>query len=296
MSSSVDNVKIVPVNVSWKMEQTETWDFTDLTKALLSEKAFKFWAALDASKHYVWFDADGSDTDPAIASFTAHKVTLTTANTPAQIATAVAAVVDALTDFVASASGAVVTVKRTAVGLTTESVDVDSDLVYSLSRRGRDYDLGLLQGDVALSFQPSNFVLNAHQTGKTPLAALNQGFEKLECGTVLLETQKSQLKELYTIYGGSETPMSGTEVYGIGTDSQGKNMMVEAGRLVLKPVNATDDTGNFNMMLAVPVPDSLTFSGENPRTLSVTWQGFVDRDFNDKFNAIAIGDIFQAGL
>ena len=297
MASSVNNVQIVPVNVSWKMEQTETWDFTGLDKAALDETSFKFGSALDAALHYIWFDSTGSSTDPALAGRTANKVDILTGNTtPAQIATSVAAVVTAITGFDATASGAIVTVKRTGYGLATESVDLDSGLTYTLTRRGRDYDLGLLQGDVDLSFAPSNFVVNAHQYGKTPLAAINQGFEKLECGTTLLETNKSQLKELYTIYGGSVTPMGGTEVYGVGSISNGKNMMVEAGRLVLKPVNAADDTTNFNLMLAVPVPESLTFSGENPRTLKLTWTGFVDRDFNTSINAIAIGDVGQDGL
>lgn len=297
MASSVDNVQIVPVNVYWKMEHTETWDFTGLTKAGLDGTSFKFNSATDAAKEFVWFDGTGSTSAPTVAGYTANKVDIHTGNTTdAQIAATTATAVSAISGFAASASGAIVTVKRTAVGLTTESSDVDSGIVYALSRRGRDYDLGLLQGDVDLSFSPSNFVLNAHQYGKTPLAAINQGFEKLECSTTLLETQKSQLQELYTIYGGTLTPDAGTQVYGVGSISNGKNMMIEAGRLVLKPVNATDDSTNFNLMLAIPVPDSLTFSGENPRTLKLTWQGFVDRDFNTKFNAIAIGDVFQSGL
>jgi hypothetical protein len=298
--SSVNNVQIVPVNVYWRMEQTETWDFTGKTKAGLDGKAFKFYDALDATPRAVWFDGTGSTSTPSLTGFTATKIDIHTGNTtPAQIATTVAGVVTALSGFDATASGAIVTVKRTDYGAATESFDavgLETGLAYSLTRRGRDYDLGLIEGDVQLDFKPSNFLLTAHQYGKTPIAALNQGFDKLECGTTLLETQKSQLKELYTIYGGSYTPGAGSEVYGVGSISQGKNMMVEAGRLILKPVNANDDTGNFNLMLAIPVPDSLTFSGENPRKLKLSWQGFVDRDFNSKFNAIAIGDVGQDGL
>lgn len=295
MASSVDNVQIVPVNVYWKMEQVETWDFTGLDKTALDGTAFKFYSALDAAAHAIWFDGTNGTVAPTLTGFTGHEVAVHTCTTATQIATAVAAIVDAITGFESTSSGAVVTVKRTEVGETTESFDVDTELVYTLSRRGRDFDLGLLQGDVEGSFAPSNFILTAHQNGKTPLAAINQGFEKLECTTVLLETHKSNLKEIYKIYGGVASG-STSEVFGVGSASQGKNMMVEAGRLVLKPVDATDDTENFNFMLAVPTPDSLVFSGENPRTLSITWQGFVDRDFNEKFNAIAVGDVFQDGL
>jgi hypothetical protein len=293
MSSSVNNVQIVPVNVYWKMEQTESWDFTGLTATSLSADYIKVWTALDAAKHYFWFNT-GASVDPAPAGFTGHAIAINTTDTVAQYVTKAAVVIAAVTGLDAYGVDSVLYIRRTDVGTTTESVDVGTLAVYALTRRGRDYDLGLLEGDIDLNFQPSNFLLTAHQYGKTPIAALNQGFEKLECGTTLLETQKAQLKELYTIYGGAHTAT--TEVYGVGSTSQGKNMMVEAGRLVLKPVNASDDTTNFNMMLAIPIPDSLTFSGENPRKLKLSWQGFVDRDFNTKFNAIAIGDVFQDGL
>lgn len=298
MASSVDNVKIVPVNVLWKMEQTDVFDFAGLTGVGLTDKTLHIWKAKDVTKYYAYFKVDGAGTDPAPAGFTKIEIAILSTDTPAQIATKFKTALNAVatTPFVASVSDTIVRNARADVGETTESVDVDSDIVISLSRRGRDYDLGLLEGDVNLDFKPANFILNAHQFGKTPLAALNQGLEKLECGTNLLETQTSQLETLYKIYGGTETPMGGTKVYGVGSASQGKNMMVEAGRLVLKPVNATDDTENVNMMLAVPVPESLIFSGEKPRSLKLAWQGFIDRDFNDKFNAIAVGDIFQAGL
>lgn len=295
MGSSVDNVKISPVNVRWAMEQTDTLDFTGLTNTGLAGKYFKIWAALDATKYYVWFNT-GSSTDPAPAGFTEIEVNVSAASTPAQIATAAQSAIDAVSDFVATASGAIVTVKRADFGEATETLDVNSNVVYLLSRRGRDYDLGLLQGDVENVFAPSNFIVMAHQYGKTPLAAINQGFEKIEVSTTLLETQTAQLESLYKIYGGSVTPGGGTKVFGVGSASQGKNMMVEAGRLILKPVNATNDVDNLNFMLAIPVPDSLIFSGENPRTLKVTWQGFIDRDFNSKVNAIAFGDISQSGL
>ncbi len=294
--SSVDNIKISPVNVYWKMEQVETFDFAGLTKALLDGKYFNIWSALDEDEYYVWGNNGG--VDPAPVGKTEVDVDITGAETPAQLASAYMEAINDVTDgdgqnFFATVSGTVMSVKRRDVGETTIAEDEDSDVIVALSRRGRDYDLGLLEGDVGLDFKPANFIVNAHQTGKTPLAAISQGFDKLECSTSLLETQKSQLKELYNIYGGSYTPTDGTEVNGVGSASLGKNMMVEAGRLVLKAVGSEDDTENFNLMLAIPVPESMVFSGEKPRMLKLAWQGFVDRDFNDKFNAIAIGDIFQ---
>jgi hypothetical protein len=295
MSTSVNNVAIVPVNVFWKMEQTEAFDFSGLTASGIAGKYVKMWSAKDETAYYVWWNT-GSSVDPAVAGKSDIEVSILSTDTPTQIAAKTATAVALVSGFDADSSGAVMTVKRTSVGEATEAADQNSGVQVSLIRRGRDMDLGLLQGDVECSFAPSNFTLTSHQTGLTPLAAINQGFETLECTTTMLETQKSNLKEIYKIYGGSSTPIGGSEVFGVGSAVQGKNMMVEAGRLVLKPVGASDDKSNFNFMLAIPVPDSLVFSGENPRTLSITWQGFVDREFNPKFNAIAIGDVSQAGL
>lgn len=294
----VDNIKISPVNVFWQMEQVETFDFDGLTKSGLNGKFFQLNAALDADQYYVWGDNGGAN--PAPSGLSEISVDITGANTPAALAAAYMAAINSVTDgdgqnFFATVSGTVMSVKRRDIGETTLAADNDSDVVIALSRRGRDFDLGLLEGDVGLDFKPANFIVNSHQTGKTPLAALNQGFDKLECATSLLETQKSQLQALYEIYGGSFTPAAdgSTKVFGVGSASQGKNMMVEAGRLIMKAVNAVDDSENFNLMLAVPVPESMTFSGEKPRMLKLSWQGFIDRDFNEKFNAIAIGDISQ---
>ena len=296
MANSVNNVQIVPVNVFWQMEQTEVFDFTGLLATGLAGKCVKIYSANDESKYYACYNTLTS-LYTATAVITKIEVAIEATDTATAIAEAFALALDANVDFNAKQTGATVTVARTAAGATTESVNANGGTVLiTVARRGRDMDLGILQGDIEPSFSPSNYILTGHQYGKTPLAAFNQGFEKIEVTTTLMETHKSQLKEIYAIYGGSETPVGGTEVFGVGTISQGKNMMTEAGRVVMKPVTATDDTKNFNIMMASPVPDSLTFSGENPRVLKVTWQGFVDREFNEKFNAIAIGDINQSGL
>lgn len=292
---SVNNVAIVPVNVYWKMEQAETLDFTGLMAAGLGGKHLLINAALDATQYYLWFDVDNGSADPAPASKTAIAVDIATSDTPAQVATKVAAKFNLTAGFKAEAKGAMVVVKREVAGETSVAVDVDSDVVVTLTRRGRDMDLGLLQGDVELAASPKNFDVTTHQTGTSIVAAIHQGLE-VSCKTTMLETQKSNVKEIYKIYGGSVTPVGGKEVFGIGSAAQGKNMMVEAGRLVLKPVNVEGNDENFSIMLAIPVPDSLTFSGENPKTLSITWKGFVDQTFNSKLNTLAIGDVEQAGL
>jgi hypothetical protein len=296
MSSSADNVTISPVNVLWRIEASEQIDYTGITAASLSNAYWIMRSAKDATLYHVWHNLDAGGVDPAPVGSSPLEVAITTGDSATTIATAVAAIIDGDGNFTSTSSAGVVSVNRTAVGLVTDTADFDAGVAITICRRGKDFDLGLLDGDIEFSVAPSNFIVTAHQTGVTPKAALFQGLESLEAGTVMLETQTSQLDEIYSLYGDTFTPSAGTEVTGIGTSTQGENLLINSARLVLKPVNAVDDSANVSMMLSIPVPESLTFSGENPRTLSVTWQGFVDEQIDARASAVVIGDETQAGL
>jgi hypothetical protein len=211
------------------------------------------------------------------------------------IAEAFKTAIAAVTGFTATRSGTVVTVCRTldtGCGEVSDPACTLTGVTMTQIRRGKDFDLGLLKGDIDPKFAPTNLTVNAHQYGKTPLLNLNQGFEKIGVTTNLLETDNAKLKAMYKVYGGTLTPT--TEIFGAGTTVLGRNIMVDAARLIFKPVNATSNLHNFNIMLAIPVPGSLVFSGENPQSLEVEWMGFVDTLINSKINAICIGDIYQA--
>lgn len=297
MSVSTSNISISPVNVYWKIEAQECVDFADATASGLGGKYISFYKA-DGTGIYAWFDENNTDVDPAPAGLTAVPVDYAAGASAATIASAFVTAVGAAVGFDAALiSGSTTKVKviRTAVG-EVASYGGDSGLSVSVIRKGKNLDLGLLQGNIEPNFSPANLNITAHQYGVTPLASLAQGFEEISCETVLLETTKAKLSEFYKIYGGQETPVGGSLVVGAGSAVNGKNMLSEAARLVFKPVNAADDTQNYNIMLAVPVPGTLTFSGEDPKTLTVSWNGFIDLEFDSKFNAVAIGDVFQVGL
>lgn len=290
--SNANNVAIAPVNVLWQIEAEAQFDFAGLSDL----DGVYFTLNSPDTEYYVWFNLDAGSVDPAPVGKTAIAVAVTTGDSAATIASAAQAAIDAEGDFGASVDGTVVTVKNASVGAVVDPADVDSGVVVSVCRRGKNYNLGLLDGDVELTFSPSNFIVQAHQTGVTPRAALYQGIETLEATTSLLETQQSNLKELYNIYGGAFTPPAGTEVFGVGTNKQGQNLLVDAARLVLRPVNAANNLQDTNVMLTIPVPDTLLFSGENPRTLSVTWQGFIDESKDSRVSALLFGDASQADI
>lgn len=296
MACNANAVAINPVNVYWQIEASDCFDFEGSTAAGLGGKYVTLYLP-DGTGYYAWFDENNTDTDPAPGGLTEIEVNYAASASAAAIATAFQTAVDAVTGFTATVDGTHVTVVRDEVGEVTPSALGPSvtTVVISVSRKGKDFDLGLLQGDVEPSVAPSILDIKAHQYGPTPIASLTQGFEKIECKTVMLETSSSNLKEIYSIYGGSFTPSGGTEIFGAGSASIGRNILTEAARLVLRPVNAADNTTDTVIMLCIPVPDSLKFSGENPETLSITWKGFLDTSANSNYNAVAFGDVFQPG-
>ena len=295
MAGSANNITIQPVNCLWQVEALYQFDLSSLVDP--DGTYFLLNSAKDAVEYYVYFDLDGGATDPAPAGKTGIAVANVTGDSATVLATKTAAAITAEADFGASSSGKVVTVKLVAIGATTDAVDVDSGVVVTVCRRGKDFDLGLLEGDVELSLAPSNFIVTSHQSGLTPRAALFQGIETAEVSTVLQETINSQLSELYGLYGTSGfIPAGGTSVYGIGTSKQGQNLLIDAARLILRPVNAANALTDTTLMLAIPIPDTLVFSGENPKTLAVTWQGFVDDTKDSRVSVLAFNDSGQAGL
>jgi hypothetical protein len=294
MSCDANAVKINPVNVYWQIEARDCWDFTGSTASGLGGKYILL--SSPTVDYYVWWDENNTDTDPAVAGRTAIPVDYAASATLSAIITATQVAVDAVTGLEATIDGNSIEIVRDDIGeVTASTVGTTTTVALTVVRKGKDFDLGLLQGDVEPSMTPAVLDIKAHQYGPTPIASLTQGFDKIECKTVMLETTTSKLQEVYSIYGGSFTPSLGTEIFGAGSASIGRNILTEAARLVLRPVNAGDNTTDTVIMLCIPVPDSLKFSGENPETLSITWKGFLDTSANSNYNALAFGDVFQPG-
>ena len=294
MSSGANNVKISPVNVRWQIEASEIIDFTGLTGFDVKGNSFNISTAKDLILNYIWGD-DSVEADPAVVGRVGVPFTVVgDTDTATVLAVSCAAALDALPGYNATAAAGIVTVVRADVGLVTAAADTDMGVAFTVCREGKDFDLGLLDGDVEFSVTPAMFDVTAHQTGVTKRAALFQGVEEISASTTMLETDISSLEEIYSLYGGSYTPGAGTKIFGIGTNKIGQNLLIGAARLVMRPTAAVDNTLDSVIMLAVPVPSSLVFSGENPRTLSVDWTGYVDDTYaSDVVNTVAFGDVFQ---
>lgn len=294
MASSANNILISPANAFWKIESNSQFELDGLVGS--DVKGNYFTISSPSTDYYVWFD-DSVETDPAPAGKTAIAVTVAgDSDTDSTLATALKTAVDLVADFGATVSGTVVDVVAAAVGQVTDPADVDSGVVVTICRRGKNVDLGLIDGDSELPLEPQVFDVTSQQSGLTPSASLVQGFIA-EPSLVLQETTRSQLAGFYSIYGG--TYMGGTsEITGVGTGTVGNNLLVDAARLVFEPVNTVSSELSYTITYALcaPVPESLVFSGENPRTLSVTFKAYVDDTLDSRNNFLIMGDAFQSGI
>lgn len=281
--AGVGNIKIEPVSCTWEIEEMETFDFTGQTAAGLGGKYVLLWKALDAVAYYAWFDENNTDVDPAVASKTAIEVNYAASAASTAIASAFATAVNAVAGFdavVDSDDSNVVVVTRTAVGETTASTEGNTTIEVTRCQEGGSFDLGLLQGDLEVSFEETLLEVTAHQSGVTPLADLRQG-SVTSVTLTMQETHAAALKQMFAkAAGGTDTPGGGTEVFGVGSSRVGTNTIVQARRLILQPeaLASNDYSRTICFWKAYPLPESLVFSGENPQVLSVTFKIYKIED------------------
>lgn len=297
MACTVTNIKIEPANASWEVEEAWCIDTVADVAGSLNSKWFKIGMAGQTTySHYVWLNVATLGVDPAPAGLTEVEVALSTGATATAVATAIQTAIDALTDFEATISGNHVTVYCAVAG---ESAGVAegtaaTGFTFTQASAGGSLDLGLLDGDIEVSFEETLFEVTAHQTGTSKIADLRQGVSA-EVSLTLKESDKARYKEIFGAAGGAHTPSGGTEVFGWGKSKQGSNTIVQARRLVLHPVRLADGVyiDDLCFWKAYPMPETLTFSGENPKTLQVSFKCYLDEEKPDEIEMFGIGDWSQ---
>lgn len=294
---TTSNIRIEPVDVTWRDYESESFDFTNATAAGLGGKYVTL-SNVAGTAFYAWFDENTTDADPAPGG-TAILVAYAASATATAIATAFQAAVDGTTGFDATISGLVVTVTRTAFGSCTASTDGDAGafVTYTQLSVGKDVYLGYLDGDVEVAFEEATLELTAHQTGTTLLADLRQGVNATVSLT-LKESDNTLRQEMFsgtaggTVVGGSST------VYGWGNIKQGLSSITQAGRLIMHPVALADAdlTRDMCFWKAYPLISSITFSGENPEVMAIEFKCYIDTSKKSGINLFMFGDHTQAGL
>lgn len=297
MACTVTNIRIEPADASWQVEEAWCVDTVADVSSSLNSKFFKLGKAGQSTySHYVWYNVGGAGVDPAPAGLTGITVAVAVNATASTVATATQVAVDANADFEATVSGNHVTIYTVVAGESAGATDgtAATGFTFTQASEGGDLDLGLLDGDIEVSFEETLFEVTSHQTGTSKIADLRQGVS-CEVALVLKEADLDKYKEIFVAGGGTDTVSGGTEVFGWGTSRQGSNTIVQARRLVLHPVRLADNDNSqdFCAWKAYPMPESIVYSGENPKLLNVTFKCYLDEEKPEEIQLFAQGDWTQ---
>jgi hypothetical protein len=265
----------------------------------LGAKYFLFMDAAGA-KHYAWLDT-GSSVDPAPAGgWTGHAVVISSNATASAVATALAAVLTAVTGFDATASGYVVTLTHTAAGYAQPAYDANSGFGFKVLTLGSsEVDAGCIQGDIEIGgFEQTKVEITCHESGTTVRNELISGYSKPTVSFTLQESDKASLKRLFVMLGmNTFTPVGADkeEIFGYGPQRVGgQNPKV---KLSLHPValDASDKSEDWTFWSAEIGLDTFTFSGESVSTVPATFNIYPDEAKPKAIQFFMIGDAAKAG-
>lgn len=248
---------------------------------------------------FVFFDLDGASVPPAPAGKTAIEVDVVTGDTETQVATKLAAAVEANANFYAKvdpndATQVLIEPKFGGpVGAPTTDVDTTFDIQQISSGLGGD--LGKTSGGVELSMEASTIQITSDQTGAIPLDEVFNG-STVEASMSLLEMTPERWKTVVgSVTGDTFTPSGGTELVGMGTSRQYVSLFDLGGMLILHPTRypASDRSYDITLFNSAPKPASIGFSGEEPQVMEVTFTALEDRNVNSAISLMAFGDSEQ---
>lgn len=286
------NIKSVPMNAKWEIEEAFCLSTKDLTVAGLAGDYFVV-SNSAGTRYKVWFD-DGVAVEPTVVDTTALAVDVSAATTPALIATAISSAINAV--------GAVEFTGTVSDGTTVQFVYDDVSKVNSVEQGtagfalqlvriqiGGSIDMGLLDSDISVDPSTEVTEIQAHQFGLTILGQ-NVTSVGATISLTLKEYSPAKYREIFEAIGGR---VANTSVTGFGTALVSTNLLLKAKRLVLHPVYkaANDLTEDYTFWKAVPDLGAITFSGENPNTLPLEFTAFQDDSKPADVNVFAFGDI-----
>lgn len=154
--------------------------------------------------------------------------------------------------------------------------------------------LGFLDGNVEPSFTQELADIVAQQRGASVLGAVMIGQNIPELTVTLKEASRDQLEKIFSGIGSSVTPSGGTEVFGMGPKKDFAQVLTHCKKLVLHPVALGASLArDIAFWLALPIPGSIVYSGEDIQTVSVTFRIFPDLTKVDEVQLFCYGDHTQ---
>lgn len=303
---NVENIKVEPMVATYGEDKAQVEEIliSPITlKADLAGKYFHLYAVNllgVIAKHVFWFDTTGSDTAPALTDVTLHEVDISsgTIDTVPEYATALASVIDAMTEYSAVASANTVMVTHAVVGYAPAAHDAKvtnkkTNFGLQLEVQGEtEEEIGCVEGVIGVKFKETFIDVKCHDNGSTPVAQLKTGVEGVEVSMALLETVKENLKRILVKTNGSFIPDGGTELIGMGTYKSFENMFKYASKLRLHPKRLLDGdrSEDINFPKAMPNLEGIDFSGEEVLKLPVTFKVYPSQTADSRINFWFIGD------
>jgi hypothetical protein len=298
---SIENVKVKPMYVYFGKDTAQVEKITCVADVAGSLGA-KYFLFMDSAgtKRYAWFTT-GASVDPAPAGgWTGHSVTIVSGDSATAVATALAAVLTAVTGFDATASGAIVTLTHTAVGYAQPAYDGNAGFAFKVSTLGQTkVSGGCLQGDIEVGgFEQSKVEITCHESGTTVRSEKISGYSKPTLSFTLQETDKASIQRLFVLYGMNVfTPVGADKeaVFGYGPLNIGGSnpkILVNMHPVELDAADKSEDWNFWNAELSI---DSFTFSGESVNTIPATFNIFPDDSKPKAIGFFMIGDAAKAG-
>ena len=157
-------------------------------------------------------------------------------------------------------------------------------------------DVGCTDGDISFNITEETLDITCHQEGAQILDKKRTAIN-MEVSIVLKEVSTAQLETLFRFAGQNYTPSGGTQIVGIGTKKIGTSQFDDAKKLILHPVGAAalDYDRDHTWFKAYPIINNVTFSGENPVLVDVTFAVFVEEDNVSEADIYVFGDTTTAG-
>lgn len=153
-------------------------------------------------------------------------------------------------------------------------------------------DLGATEG-LTLNMSTTTTDVTCDQTGSQIRTQIITGHEVTISATIKELSAQNWTKIVGEVTGGEHTPSAGTKLTGVGSASIFRTLSSVAAELVLKPVGAADDTRNITFHKAYPIPESISYSGTDLSTMSVTFRALIDSAVDTDIDIMSFGDQTQ---
>jgi uncharacterized protein (DUF697 family) len=242
----------------------------------------------------VWYDVNNTGVAPSAGGRTLVEVDLDATPTIAEVVTASAAALTALPGVSVRSNTTMFEIINTHMGAVTAAVDGTTGWTFESVAVGVKEGLGGTDGAVEVSFEKETVAINADQKGAILLGEL---ISSVSCSVscTILEMTAARWKTLMgNVVGGTLTPGGGTEIVGLGEAAIGRNLVNVSRELILKPVNSgSDNTRNLTLYKTAVQPESISFSGTEKSSMSVTFNAYLDTNKNTNINLFGFGNSFQ---